>query len=158
VTAAPTFDHQFVAAKLSRMLGSFVEDRDLGVVLFAPFDVNLPGLASPVQPDIVFIRSENQPRPGDKLFEGTPALIVEILSQGTGAVDREVKYAAYEAAGVQEYWLVSPITGHVFLYAQSDAGRGFSEVGQYGRGQTARSTLLPGFAVEVDQLFPRPRA
>ena len=158
VTAAPTFDHQFVAAKLSRLLGNFVDARDLGVVLFAPFDVNLPALTSPVQPDILFIRSGNQPRPGDKNFAGIPDLVAEILSPGTSQVDRKIKYSAYEEAGVEEYWLVEPITCEVTVYHQVEGSRSFTETGRYSPGQTARSVLLSGFSVAVGQLFPQPRA
>ncbi len=158
VSAAPTFDHQFVAARLSRLLGNFVDARDLGVVLFAPFDVNLPALTSPVQPDILFIRSENLPRPGDKNFAGVPDLVVEILSPGTSQLDRDVKYSAYEEAGVQEYWLIEPITCEVQVYQQVRGARGFVEAGRFGPGQTVRSVLLDGFAVAVNQLFPQPRS
>jgi hypothetical protein len=43
--------HQFAVWQLSRLLGNFVVDNDLGVILLAPFDTLLPrGIASPVQP------------------------------------------------------------------------------------------------------------
>src|SRR5688572_22127119 len=57
VTASPFFRHQFSAGRLHLRLGGFVEEHDLGIVLFAPFDV----LLSPydvVQPDLLFISKE----------------------------------------------------------------------------------------------------
>ncbi len=48
----------------------------------------------------------------DKLDEqgciGAPDLIVEILSPGNSKKEMKTKYALYEEAGVQEYWIVFP--------------------------------------------------
>src|SRR4051812_22762087 len=61
VTPAPNFDHQYVISQLSRFLGNFGAETGLGFVLGAPFDVLLPdGIATPVQPDLVFFLRGNQ--------------------------------------------------------------------------------------------------
>jgi Uma2 family endonuclease len=110
VTPAPLFDHQFAVWQLSRQLGNFVVENDLGVILLAPFDIRLPaGIASPVQPDLAFVRKENQPHSGAGSFEGVPDLIIEVFSPGTRRLDRTVKLAAYRDAGVPEIWLADPM-------------------------------------------------
>jgi len=89
VAPAPTFDHQYAVWQLSRLLGNFVVEKGLGILLPAPFDLRLPGgLASPVQPDLIFLRLGNQPRPGDRSFEGVPDLVIEVLSPATRNLDR----------------------------------------------------------------------
>src|SRR5436309_3044531 len=56
VTNAPSYEHQFTVAELIGELRNFVKDRQLGVVLAAPFEVHLPGgAAKPVQPDVLYI-------------------------------------------------------------------------------------------------------
>ena len=57
VSPAPNFDHQFSLVKLVVQLCNFVEARQLGLVLVAPFDVLLPGVANPVQAPQFLLRT-----------------------------------------------------------------------------------------------------
>jgi len=154
VTAAPTFDHQFSAFELAAELRGFVKARRLGLVLVAPFDVRLPGVADPVQPDVLFFRSGNEPRKGDKHFQGVPDLVVEVLSPGTGRLDRRVKFEAYEKAGVAEYWLVDPGPRTIVVFELGAERRKYGEVGRFGPDESVRSVLLEGFETDVEALFP----
>ncbi len=155
MTAAPIFDHQFSVSMLNRVMGGFVDQQGLGVVLVAPFDVRLPGVADPVEPDLVFFRSGNEPQAGDKYFEGVPDLVVEVLSPGSKRLDQFVKFGAYEKAGVPEYWLVDPKARAVTVFHLDAEKRLYEEAGQYGSGDRARSVVLEGFETAVEPLFPR---
>ena len=53
-------------------------------------------------------------------YSGVPKLIVETLSPSTAKKDRSEKMEIYEAAGVEEYWIVSP-RGSVEIYYAADA-------------------------------------
>ena len=112
VTPAPNYRHQFVIMNLAASFHEFLAERELGVVLPAPFDILLPReIASPVEPDLVVFRSGNIPDWGAKNFAGVPDLVVEVLSPSTRGRDRRIKLRAYEEAGVPggwEYWLVDP--------------------------------------------------
>lgn len=153
VTPAPTFDHQFSTYELARRLGNFVTERGLGVVLGAPFDVRLPGVADPVQPDLLYFRTGNEPQAGDKNFQGVPDLIVEVLSPGSRRLDQKVKLDAYEKAGVPEYWLVDPGARAITVRALNPERR-FEEVGRFGTGDRVRAIVLAGFETDVVSLFP----
>src|SRR3954454_600148 len=154
VTAAPNFKHQFSVVKLVSALDRFVSERDFGVVLAAPFDVLLPvGIASPVEPDVMFFRAGNEPREDDKNFQGVPDLIAEVLSPRTRSLDRKVKLEAYQDAGVPEYWRVDPAARMVIVDILEN-GR-YVEFCRGGMGDRVRSAVLPGFEVEVARLFPR---
>ena len=152
VTAAPNFDHQYTVTRLLVHLDSLVTKHRLGVVLVAPFEVHLPDVARPVQPDVLFIPSEQAPRPGAADFTGAPDLIVGVLSQSTARTDRLVKFGAYERAGVREYWLVEPRTRSVEVYSLSEDGT-YDLTGQYTPGETITSTVLSDLALPVDDLF-----
>ncbi len=156
VSPAPTFDHQFSLFELAFLMARFVKAHDLGLILVAPFDVRLPGVADPVEPDLLFFRTGNQPQAGDKYFEGVPDLIVEILSPGTRRIDQHIKFGAYEKAGVPEYWLVDPKSRSITVYHFSTQRREYDELGRFGSGETVRSRLLEDFEVTVAALFPPP--
>lgn len=157
VSPAPTFDHQFSVVELLAELRSFVRPRGLGLVLTAPFDVRLPNVSNPVQPDVVFFRSGNEPRSGDRYFLGVPDLIVEVLSPGSSRFDRGVKLEAYEKAGVPEYWLVDVEKRAITVHALDAPRRRYRRFGRFGEGEAVRSALLEGFETAVTPLFPPQR-
>ena len=152
VTAAPNFDHQYTVTRLLVHLDNLVTRRSLGIVLVAPFEVHLPDVARPVQPDVLFIDAERAPRPGAADFTGAPDLIIEVLSRSTARTDRLVKFGAYERTGVREYWLVDPRTHSVEVYSLSEDGT-YDMIGQYTPGETVASTVLSDLALPVDDLF-----
>ena len=47
---------------------------------------------------------------------GAPDLVVEVLSPSSITRDKGVKKDAYERAGVQEYWIVDPISQSIEVY------------------------------------------
>lgn len=49
-----------------------------------------------------------------------PKFIVETLSPSTSKRDRSVKKDAYEKAGIEEYWIVSPQGKSVEIYYLND--------------------------------------
>ncbi|MCP5086926.1 MAG: Uma2 family endonuclease, partial [Rhodobacteraceae bacterium] len=132
---------------------TYVDEQKSGVVLVAPFEIHLPGIAKPVQPDVFFIAAEHQPRPGDKIFEGAPDIIIEVLSPSTARLDRVVKFDAYERAGVREYWLADPRSRFVEVYVLPTEGAEYTLLGQFGPGEQLCSEVLPELAVTVDTLF-----
>ena len=159
VIAAPNFDHQYTVTRLLVHLDNLVTGHHLGVVLVAPFEVHLPDIARPVQPDVLFIATERAPRSGAADFTGAPDLIVEVLSQSTARTDRLVKFGAYERTGVREYWLVDgstelevPRTHSVEVYSLSEEGT-YEMASQYTPGETVASTVLSDLALPVDDLF-----
>jgi Uma2 family endonuclease len=156
VTPAPFYDHQFVVSRLVRFLDVFGEETGLGSPLVAPFDILLPdGIASPVQPDVIFFLAGNAPHSGDKNFQGVPDLVVEVESPSTRKRDQTIKLDAYREAGVPEYWRVEPRSRAVTVLALNEDRTRYVELGRFGAGGTVRSAVLPGLAILVDGLFPR---
>jgi Uma2 family endonuclease len=156
VTPAPIFDHQYVVLQISRRLANFGEESGLGFPVGAPFDVLLPdGIASPVQPDVLFFLVDNIPHSGDKNFQGVPDLAIEVESPSTRKRDQTLKRDAYRDAGIPEYWRVGFRPRAVTVLSLSEDRSQYVELGRYGAGETLRSSVLPGLAIPVDALFPR---
>jgi len=103
---APSTYHQRVSARLQYQLYSAIELADLGVVMYAPIDVELTEFDI-VQPDLVVVLKENRIITPSKI-KGAPDHVIEILSPSTASNDRMLKRSLYERTGVKEYWIVDP--------------------------------------------------
>ena len=151
MTNAPDPEHQYTVIELISELRNFVKAKQLGVIYAAPIEVHLPGVARPVQPDVLFISAERRSIVKKKVIEGPPDLIVEVLSPATARNDRKVKFDAYERAGVREYWIANPKTRSVEVYTLA---RGeYALHGEFGPGESITSVVLPGLSLQTDPLF-----
>ena len=151
MTNAPDPEHQYAVGEIFGELRDHVKAHQLGVVYTAPIEVHLPGVAQPVQPDVLFIAQGRRDIVKAKFIEGAPDLVVEVTSASTARLDRKVKLDAYERAGVQEYWIANPRTRFVEVYALE---RGeYVLRGEYGPGDRLDSGVLPGLAALTDVLF-----
>jgi Uma2 family endonuclease len=144
---APRTRHQKVGFRLKLALGAFVYSHNLGEVYDAPTDVILPDLATPVQPDILFIAQARLDIVQDKFIVGPPDLIIEILSPSNWLDDRRDKYEVYEAAGVREYWIVDPDLCTVEVFVLRDER--YVQVGRYGMDDVVHADVVAGFTVTI---------
>ncbi|HYU35196.1 MAG TPA: Uma2 family endonuclease [Thermoanaerobaculia bacterium] len=151
----PVYAHRRSWEMPSYFFTAFVKERRLGVVLVAPFDIRLPErIADPVEPDVLFIRREHQPRAGDLRFDGVPDLAIEVLSPGNWRFDRNTKLPAYRDAGTPETWLVDPIARTVEVYALDPKRAEYALRERREEGETVSSAILPGLRITVAELFP----
>lgn len=150
MSPAPTTAHQRGSVELVFVLMLHVKQRGLGQVYEAPIDVILPGLANPVQPDIIFIFSERLGIVKKQHIEGVPDLIVEILSPGTAQHDRRTKFQLYAQAGVKEYWLFDPDVCVVDVFVLR--GRAYVPFGRYAIDGIIQSELLPNLRILVKDI------
>lgn len=147
---APSIAHQHVAVKLATRLDTFVEDKDLGVVYFAPTDVVLSE-THVVQPDLLFISSERAGIVTSANIQGAPDLLVEIRSDSTAERDETRKRQLYAEYGVREYWLVDPEARTITVLPLG--ADGYAERATYTEGQTLTSSTLEGFSANLDEIF-----
>lgn len=150
---APAYDHQFTVGEIHRRIANHVIEHQLGVAIPAPFEVHLPRIAKPVQPDVLFISKDRQPDSSIQVFEGAPDLIVEVISPSSIRLDRHIKFGAYEQAKVLEYWIADPKTKSVEVFRLPTDGTEYVLVGQFGPGSTLKSHILTGLELPVDSLF-----
>ena len=148
--------HQYVVGELFALLRSFVRKHRLGEVRLAPLPVRLwPGKVR--EPDLMFMHRDHAERIEEQRW-GVPDLVVEVISprtpdsSGTETTDRQEKHREYAQAGVQEYWIVHPTERTIKVCRLS--GEAYELLGRWDSGETARSKLLEGFEVAVDEVMP----
>ncbi len=118
MSPSPLYKHQKIVSYLLAKILFHVEKFDLGEVFVAPFDVYLDEHMNAVQPDIVFVAKENLGIIKDHIH-GVPDLVIEVLSAGNQTHDTHRKKELYEKFGVNEYWIVDPVTKDVIGYELS---------------------------------------
>jgi Uma2 family endonuclease len=104
-----TAKHTQVRARISRLLGVYVEVHKLGMILDEKALVSFT--RNDYEPDVSFFPTEvAQHIEPDQWKLPVPDLIVEVLSPSSIVMDRGTKFRDYEAHRVTEYWIVDPVT------------------------------------------------
>ena len=145
---APGTKHQRLLINLSALL--LIKLRRLGTVLQAPFDVLLSH-EDIVQPDILFVRKERSGIIGELNIQGSPDLVVEILSPVTRERDLGAKRKIYFKFGVQEYWIVDPEAETIDVLVWSEIG--YISAGVYKKAARLYSPLLPSLKIHLSEIF-----
>ncbi|NCC35751.1 MAG: Uma2 family endonuclease, partial [Chloroflexia bacterium] len=120
-----------------------------GKVLFAPLRVQVrPGKFR--EPDLVVLLDAHDPRNQNDAWLGAD-LVIEIVSPDRPTRDTDEKPLDYAEAGILEYWIVNPLTATITVLVLD--GAAYVTYGVFARGERARSKLLDGFSVSVDEVF-----
>jgi len=147
---APNIAHQSASNLFAFYLTMHVQMTGQGWVFSAPIDVELaPNVV--VQPDVVVVLAANQGIIAPERIIGAPDLVVEIASPGTATYDRSKKLAAYERAGVHEYWIADPIARTVEVLLRD--GDSYASKGVFAGKATLPSRVAPGLPVQARQFF-----
>lgn len=149
---APRPKHQEATINLATAMSQFARSKRLGKVYTAPIDVLLHGLASPVQPDVLFVASDRLDIVKEEFIEGPPDLAIEVLSPSNWLDDRRTKFRLYARAGVREYWIVDLERRTIEVFALR--GHSFTLLNRYEPGETVRSEVLPDFEIAVEAVCP----
>ena len=107
MSPAPIDIHQAILNEINVEISILLRKNEIGKIRIAPYDVHF-SKQNILQPDILFIKNENLDKLESKGLNGSPDLIIEILSPSTSQLDWEEKKLIYERYGVQEYFLVEP--------------------------------------------------
>ena len=105
------------------------------------------------EPDILLLRDRSDPRRQNRYWQGAD-LVVEVAGPNDPDRDLVEKRANYAEAGIAEYWIADPRDEALTVLVLR--GEAYVEHGRYGRGETAASVLLEGFAAEVSAVFDAP--
>jgi Uma2 family endonuclease len=150
MSPAPRPKHQEIIISLIVILHGYLNKHQSGKLYHAPIDLLLPGIAQPVQPDILVISSDRLDMIKETNIEGTPVLIMEVLSPGNPQHDKDTKFHAYAQAGVKEYWLVNGAAQVVDVFVLR--GQAYAPLGHFTADDKAFSEALPGFKVRASEI------
>ena len=142
----PTTRHQDIVAWLVRLLLNWTGDHPGIGKAGIGCNWRMPS-GEILVPDVWFVRRENV-QPGNRVFlEGAPDLAIEVRSPDSWLDDRTRKKDLYRSLGA-EVWLVDTVTDTVLVFRDDDRIT-------VTRDQILWTPLLPGLAIDVDELFDR---
>lgn len=147
VSPAPIPMHQRCSRRLLITLDTLIPD---GELFDAPIDLLLDG-ENILQPDLVWVSARGRCTITDKLLQGPPELIIEILSPGTTRRDRDDKFEIYERHAITEYWMVDPLEAYVEVYTHRNGS--YARQGVYGVGESFVSAVVGGQTVDLNRVF-----
>ncbi len=150
VSPSPRTRHQRIVARLFLVLGNHVEASGGGEVFFAPLDVVFSD-RNVVEPDLLFVPDDRSEILTELNVQGSPALVVEVLSDPR--IDRVRKRDLYARFGVPEYWVVDPDADRVEVYRLRGDQYGKPEIVE--PGEILGYERLPGLSVDLTKLFMR---
>jgi Uma2 family endonuclease len=123
-----------------------------GQLVTAPMDVAFGDRI--LQPDVFWVPG-HLPR-DTRPIRTCPALVVEVSSRSTRRHDLVRKRRVYEQAGVPEYWFVDLDAQRIEVYLLPEGADTYPDPRLHGRGRVVTSSVLEGFAVEVDDILGPP--
>ncbi len=112
----PRVDHKFTASNIDRLFATYLKGKTCKAIADGT-DLFLDNENHYVPDAMIVCDRKKIHRKG--IF-GAPDLVVEVLSFSTTNHDRGPKLRHYAAAGVKEYWIVSPIGRTVEVYHGHD--------------------------------------
>lgn len=154
MSPAPNTRHQRISSDLGFALRKHLEGKNCRV-FYAPFDVRLfkqnddKEVITVVQPDICVICDES--KIDERGCNGSPELVIEILSPGNSKKEMKSKFALYEEAGVLEYWIIDP-EKEIILHYVLENGQFCSHRPLVADDVLVSKTLL-GFELDLSTLF-----
>jgi len=148
--ASPTVRHQDILLNLASALRPFFRGRPCRLFI-APLDVVLSE-DTVVQPDLLVVCDPKKIT--GACIRGVPDLVIEVLSPSSSWHDRLCKFKRYAAAGVKEYWLVSPDVATIEIFTLEDGAFRIHEA--FMQQERLQSALFPVLAFDMADVFEPP--
>ena len=150
----PNPPHGDLAGRFTRSLVVFVASNNIdGMVHHPPEPIYIPAEDSTyLEPDMMYVSTALRERMGSKRTSAD--IVFEYLSRSTSVYDRTTKADTYLALGVQELWLVDPVTKTIEVrHPKELRDTRVWEIYIYERGEHAKSRVLDSWQVSVDEIF-----
>ena len=155
MSPAPNRYHQEISGNLYFNFAKILKKGTCNLYA-APFDVRLQKIKANdekvitvVQPDLCVICDEN--KLDDKGCNGSPDLIVEILSPGNSKKEMGIKFDLYEENEVKEYWIVDPTEKTVLMYVLKE--NKYVGLKPFIEDDNIKSSLFPQLNFPLTEIF-----
>ena len=154
----PDSEHQWIQQEVFVPCYNYSRNSRLGVFMIAPLDLVIQRDPLRVrQPDIIFLNSgrtgirNRRDLVGRSPLELSPDVVIEILSPSNTRREMEARLADYRQIGVYQCWLISPEAETAEIIDLT--GEEPRSIAVFGFEHTLTSDLLPGFELELAQVF-----
>lgn len=154
ILSSPNIGHQEILGRMHLLFHDFFKGKKCRVFL-APFDVRIKkkDIKTPdvFQPDLLVVCDLENNITEKGRYLGTPALVIEILSESTRNRDMVEKLNSYMLSEVKEYWIIDTKQESILIYEFNNY-----EIDRYNvfnKGTIAHSLAFSGLSVDVEGLF-----
>jgi Uma2 family endonuclease len=153
--ATPSRVHQGISGGLFLQFGNYLKGKSCKVYP-APFCVRLDikkndnDVKNVVEPDITIVCDPS--KLDEKGCNGSPDMVVEILSPSTNKNDRLIKFNKYEKAGVREYWLVDPEPKLVTVFTLQENGK-YGRPDMYTDEDRVKVSIFEDLEIDLESVF-----
>jgi Uma2 family endonuclease len=147
---SPSLKHQKIVGNMFYLLKKELEKNNTGLLYSAPVDVKFSN-EDLIVPDLVYISSNKADIIKDKFIEGSPDLIIEVLSENKKR-DLVEKKELYERYKVPEYVIIDQYNEKIIHYRLKSNSREYSSVSIM---KKEKFSLLafPNLIIDVKNLF-----
>ena len=150
MTSPASSRHQAITKFLIKTLDMYIQPRNLGLLIPAPFQMKL---VHGREPDLLFIKHAHLDRLKPTYLDGPADLVIEIISPESIGRDRGDKFYEYAAGGVPEYWLIDPVAQRAEFYRLH---KGYYQHNFSGEAGRYEALTLPGFWLNIEWLWQDP--
>ncbi len=137
---------------LSTLLQLFIARDELGELFGSNTQMRL-AVGRRRLPDLAFVAKERLDMVYPTYLDGAPDLVIEFVSEDSETRDWQEKFREYEAAGVEEYWVIDQMLKRMNFYA-------LDEDQKYVLLETVDgklfSKVLPGFWLKPEWFWQQP--
>jgi Uma2 family endonuclease len=143
--------HDALSRYLALLLDAYLALNPIGQIRHEPFVMRLDATNSRCEPDLQIILNTNPGELTNTAMIGPADICIEVVSEESIARDHGEKFAEYEKAGIQEYWIIDPLR-KVCRFNQLNEAGVYVPI-QMGQSGTYETSLLPGLQLDVGTLW-----
>jgi Uma2 family endonuclease len=144
--------HEEIFGFILSLFNLYVEEKNLGTVLGANTAIHLRKNLILI-PDLVFIARKREEIIKDTFIEGSPDLVMEILSETTRENDLGRKLKIYREHSVKEIWIIDPEEKAIQIHKLLKKGYKIQKANK----GILKSGVITGFFIYLEWLFSSPR-
>lgn len=150
MSPSPLAIHQIILGRIFRIISDHLDHKsDNGICLFAPIDVHFDE-GNIFQPDLIYIPVEKKDIIKNHI-EGTPDMVLEILSPSNAYYDLRQKKDIYERYEVKEYIIIDPIEQSAELYILHEGKYKLHQKAR--KSETLNSIVLADLKLDLNNIF-----
>lgn len=149
----PDPPHGDVLWRMTQVLFRFLNGNNIsGLVNFPPEPICHSESSTYLEPDMMYVSKELRKRMGP--IRTSADIVFECLIESTSVYDRTTKADTYLALGVRELWLIDPVTETIEVRHPKERNDTLVwEIYIHSKGEHAKSRVLDGWEVSVDEIF-----